>query len=1065
VNAPIDWAFEHARTILIAFMMVLVTGTVAYVSIPKESSPEIPIPTLYVSVTYEGISPDDAERLLVRPLETELQSLTGLDQIKSTAAEGYANVTLEFDAGFDPEKALDDVREAVDRAKPKLPSGAEEPFVGEINTALFPILTVVISGPVPERTLVAMANAIQDRIEALPGVLEVDIGGEREEVLEALIDPLALESYDISFESLLNQIQRNNRLVAAGAIDTGAGRLTLKVPGVIEDIEDVMAIPVKIENGAVVTVADIALVRRTFRDPTGFARINGQPALSLEVKKRVGANIIETVDAIRTNLDVARRDWPASIEVSYLQDQSQQIRSMLGDLQNNVLSAVFLVMVVIIVTLGVRSALLVGLAIPGSFLAGIVVLYFMGYTMNIVVLFSLILVVGMLVDGAIVTTELADRRMAENDSPRAAFAAAAKRMAWPIIASTITTLAVFFPLLFWSGIVGEFMKFLPLTVLFTLTASMFMALVFIPVLGGAIGKRRNTMDAELASLRAAESGDLADVRGPTRGYVRLLEFVLRSPATTLAAVVGILIASYAAYGAFGRGVEFFPEIEPEVAQVQITSRDNLSIWEKDRLVRRVEERIFGVEGIEYIYARTMGEQRGSNLPQDTIGVIQLDFVEWDERRKASEILEEVRARTADLPGIAIQLRQQQGGPSSGKPVQLRLSSSDRSALASATDQVRELMKELGGFVDVTDTRPIPGVEWLLAVDREEAARYAADITLLGQAVQMLTAGVKLAEYRPDDVDDEVDIRVRFPAQQRNLERLEQMRLSTSAGLIPIRNFVELRPAERTGTIQRVDGQRTVTIEGDVAEGLLANDKIEELRAAAAAAGLPDNVERTFAGQAEDQTEAATFLVSAFGAAIFLMLMVLVTQFNSIYQAILVMSAIVFSTAGILLGLLVTGRPFGIVMGGIGVIALAGIVVNNNIVLIDTFNEMKAKGHGAVDAALRAGTQRLRPVVLTSLTTVLGLMPMVLGMNVDLTGREVAFGAPSTQYWTELSSSIAGGLTFATLLTLLLTPCLLVLGNNVSVWIHRRRGRRAQAPGQVADTALSRQFHVGRTDRA
>lgn len=1039
MNRVIDWAFAHTRTVLLILAVVLTAGVLSYRAIPKEAAPDIPIPTIYVSVAYSGIAPEDAERLLVRPLETELQSLEGLDEMSATAAEGYANVTLEFDPGFDAEAALDDVREAVDRARPELPAGAEEPVVREVNTSLFPIVTVVLSGPIPERTLVQLARDMQDRLEAIAGVLEVDVGGDREEVVDVLIDPVTLESYGISFQDLAAQIERNNRLVAAGAIDTGAGRISLKVPGVIETLSDVMSIPVKVDGEAVVTLGDIALVRRALEDPVGFARIDGQPALSLEVKKRTGANVVETVEAVRAAFRTASADWPASIEVAFLQDQSEQIRTMLGDLENNVLTAILLVMVVIVAALGLRSSILVGLSIPGSFFAGIAVLFVAGYTLNIIVLFSLILVVGMLVDGAIVTTELADRRLAENAGPKAAFAEAARRMAWPIIASTATTLAVFLPLLFWEGVVGEFMKFLPITVLITLTASLAMALVFVPVLGGVIGRRHGGMDRQLRSLRAAESGDLRDLEGATASYVRLLGHLTRHPLATLAVSIALLAGSYAAYAVYGRGVEFFPDVEPEVAQIRITSRDALSVHEKDRLVRAVERRIDGIAGIEHAYARTYGRSEG-RIAEDTIGVVQLDFTDWETRPPAAEILDEVREVTAGIPGVRIEAQAQEGGPSAGKPVVLRLEGLDGDALASATDMVRTRMDALGGFVDVTDSRAIPGVEWLLRVDRERAARAGADIALLGQAVQLVTGGLRLADYRPTDVEDEVEIRVRFPAAERNLDRLEQLRLQTSVGLVPIRNFVDLVPAEQTGRITRVDGVRVITVEADVAEGLLASDKIAELQAALGEMDLPDGVTPEFAGEAEEQTEAAAFLATAFLSALFLMVIVLVTQFNSIYQTLLVLSAIVFSTAGVLLGLLVTGRPFGVVMGGIGMIALAGIVVNNNIVLIDTFNEMRAKGYDVAESALRAGAQRLRPVVLTSLTTVLGLMPMVFGMNIDLVGRDVAFGAPSTQYWTELSSAIAGGLTVATVLTLLLTPSMLVLSERVVARARRVRDR-------------------------
>ncbi|MFD1912376.1 efflux RND transporter permease subunit [Halodurantibacterium flavum] len=1047
----INWSFDHARTILIALVMILTAGVLSWGAIPKESMPEVQIPVVYVSVSYEGISPDDGERLLLRPLETQLQSVEGLREMTSTAADGYVNIILEFEAGGDASQALDDVKDAVDIAQNDLPSGANEPVVREMNTALFPVLTVMVSGPVPERALIAMADEMKTRIESLPGVLEVDLGGKRDEMVEVLIDPVALDSYNLSFEELLNQIQRNNRLVAAGAIDTGAGRLTITVPGVIETLQDVHDIPVMVQDGAVVTLGDIAIVRSTFEDPEGFARINGEPAIAMEVTKRVGANIIDTVASVRAAMAQAQTQWPETVEVTFLQDESEQIETLLSDLENNVVSAILFVMVVVIAALGVRSGILVGLAIPGSFLAGIAILYVMGYTMNMIVLFSLILVVGMLVDGAIVTIELADRRLSEGASPREAYSEAARRMAWPIIASTATTLAVFFPLLFWTGIVGEFMKFLPITVIITLSASLAMALIFVPVLGGVIGRRKANAGANLAAERAAEEGDLADLQGASARYVRILSRLLRHPGKVLLTAVVLLIATYTAYGLTGHGTTFFPSQEPEMAQVQITSRDNLSIWEKDALVRRVEERVTGVEGIEYIYARTIAQGGGTNQSQDTIGVLQLDFLPWDERRTAAAIMEEVRQRTADIAGIEIQIQEQDSGPAQGRPVQLRLTGPTEQVLATAQG-IRQAMDQIGGFTDVDDNLPRPGVEWRLAVNRTEAARYGADTTTLGQAVQMLTTGLQLAEYRPGEATDEVDIRVRFPSDQRNLERLEYLRLNTQVGLVPIRNFVTLEPAPRTGIITRIDGQRAVTIDAGVEEGLLVADQMAQLQAAIRDNPPPEGVMISFGGEAEDQAEAAAFLGIAFLSAIFLMLMALVTQFNSIYQAVLVMSAIVFSTAGVFLGLMITGQPFGVVMGGIGVIALAGIVVNNNIVLIDTYNEMRGRGHDAVEAALRTGALRLRPVFLTSVTTVLGLLPMVLGMNIDFFSRNITFGAPSGQMWTELSTAIAGGLTVATVLTLVLTPCLLVLGDRVGARIRRLFRRAPASPDGATATA-------------
>ncbi|MDG0989228.1 MAG: efflux RND transporter permease subunit [Yoonia sp.] len=1039
MNALIDTAFSRTRVVFLIFIAILGVGAYAYVNIPKESTPEIPIPIAYVSTGIDGISPEDSERLLIDPLETELGSLTGLKTMTSHAGEGFANVQLEFEPGGDVDEAIADVREAVDRAKGNLPDDAREPGVFEINTALFPILTAILSGPVPERTLNDLATDLKDDLEALSGVLEVDVGGSRTELLEVVIDPTVFETYNISFDELIGQINRNNRLIAAGAIETGAGRLVLKVPGLIEDIDDVMEMPVKVRGDTVVTFAELANVRRSFEDPTSFARINGQPALALEIKKRSGANVIDTVRDAKAVIAKAEASWPDTVTINYLQDESKQVKSMLADLEANVIAAILLVMIVIVWALGLRSALLVGLAIPGAFLTGVAALWFMGYTMNIIVLFSLILVVGMLVDGAIVTVELADRRLQEGAEPKVAFADAAKRMAWPIIASTMTTLSVFFPLLFWSGMVGEFMKFLPITVILTLGASLFMALIFIPVTGGIIGKKRPLSSVDKATFYETEQGDPRKLPGLTGMYVRMLNWSILRPGVTITLALVLLLGGFKLYGQFGNGVTFFPEQEPDFMQVQVRARDNFSIFERDALVRQVEARLFDDPAIASVYARSVAAQ---NEDAEIIGTIQLELTEWDTRRKAEVITEDIREKMADIAGIDIQVEIAAGGPAAGKPINVKIISNDDAARLDATGQVLAMMGDIGGFTDVTDTRPLPGVEWRLRVDRSEAARFGADVSLLGQAVQLLTQGITVADYRPDDVDGSVDIRVRFPAQDRTLEELESLRVPTNTGLVPIANFVTFEAAPRTGTINRVDQERVVSIEANVGPGINVNEKIVALRTALAETDFPDAVEWSFGGEAEDQAETMAFLGGAFASAILLMFVILLTQFNNFYQAFVVMSAIIFSIGGVLIGLIITGRPFGIVMGGIGVIALAGIVVNNNIVLIDTFNDLRKDGKSALEAALRSGAQRLRPVFLTSITTALGLMPMVIGLNINFFTREIVYGAPSTQWWTELSSAIAGGVVITMVLTLIVTPAMLVFGENRTANKAARKQRRA-----------------------
>ncbi len=1019
----VDWAIAHRRSMLLLLLFLFISGITAYQDIPKESEPDIAIPIVYVSMSHEGISPEDAERLLVRPMEKELKSIEGVKEMSSVASEGHASVTLEFDAGFDSDKALDDVREKVDRAKSKLPSESDEPTVNEVNVALFPVLSMSLAGAIPERQLLYIVRDLKDEIEALPGVLEVDIGGDREEVLEILVDPLVLETYGIDFESVLTIVNRNNRLVAAGAIDSGLGRQVIKVPGVIEGLEDIMSLPIKVVGDTVVSFRDVATVRRSFKDPAGFARVNGQPALSLEVKKRVGANIIEVISQVKAIVEEKKAFWPASIEHIYILDKSSQIVEMLQDLQNNISSAIIMVMIVIVGALGLRSSLLVGFAIPGSFVVSIMIIHMMGFTLNIVVLFSLILVVGMLVDGAIVVAELASRNQDDGMEAGQAFASASKRMSWPIIASTATTLAVFMPLIVWPGTVGEFMKFLPITVMVCLSVSLVVALIFLPVLGSWLGRHKQiNLNGKYQQNRFSSA------------YSYVLKKLLLHPAKTLFASLLIIVMTYVTYGFLGKGVEFFPDVEPDNAQVLVHARGDLSIHEKDALLKEVEQRFYGMTELQSVYSRSFN-QAFSGVAEDVIGSIQFQFIDWDKRRPASQILDQMSEMTKDIVGITLEFRKAENGPSGGKPIKLQISAVSPEHADETVELIRNKMEVLGGFKDIEDDRALPGIEWRLEVDREAAARFGADIALIGSAIQMITNGFRVAEFRPDDTIEEVDISIRFPSRQRNLDQFDSFRIQTSKGMVPISHFVKLKPAPKTGTIKRVDAKRAITLQADVAEGQLPSERLQTLQASFDMSKMHPDVRINVKGEEEDQKETMEFLISAFLTALFIMLLILVVQFNSFYQSFLVLSAIIFSTSGVLLGLLITAQPFGIVMVGLGIIALAGIVVNNNIVLIDTYNVYLQEGLSPLDAALKTGEIRMRPVLLTAGTTVLGLIPMVLAMNIDFINREVAFGAPSTQWWTQLSSAIAGGLSFATILTLFLTPCLLVLGANVGVKMH------------------------------
>ena len=1025
---------------MMSLAVIIIAGVITYSNMPKEAEPDLDIPIVYVSLKHDGISPEDAERLLVRPLEQELRTIEGIKELTANAYEGGANVQIEFDANTNIDVALQDTRAKVDAAKAKFPGETEEPVVTEVKFSRFdPMLVLNLAGDVPERTLTILARDLKEKIEGVTGVLEVNLVGVREELMEVVIDPLAMESYGLDQAQILSLINRNNKLVAAGALHTGEGRFPVKVPGVFESASDILEMPIKAVGERIVHFKDVAEVRRTYKDAESYARLNGERALAIEVVQRGGANVIGTVEDVKALIEAEKAYWPDGISIVASRDKSKDVHRMLSNLQNSVISAVLLVFIIIIGILGVRAGILVGVAIPGSFLLGILTIASFGITINMMVLFALIMAVGLLVDGAIVVTELADRRMAEGIDRHDAYSSAARRMAWPIIASTGTTLAAFVPLAFWPGVMGEFMKYLPITLIAVLLASLLMALIFVPTLGSMFGATGAMNDEARRNLSAAETGDLDTVTGLTGSYIQFLKRSLQRPWQNVGAVTAVLVAIYVAFALFGRGMELFPDIEPDFANIDIRARGDLSIDEKDVLVRQVEAYVLDLEEVESVYTKTGGGGRGA--AEDLIGSITLNFVEWDERRKADVILDEVRASVAGLAGISIQARKPEDGPQQGKPIQIELSSRSPALLGEATGRIRTALESIDGLLNIEDTRPLPGIEWQIQVDRAQAAKFGADITLVGNMIQLVTNGVKIGEYRPDDAEDEIDIRVRYPYSSRNLAQIDELRIPTKDGLIPISNFVKRVPANKVSSVQRTDMRRTMRVEADVQEGFLDADIVAEMTELLPFLDIDPSVSVVFRGGNEEQNEATAFLGKAMMIAIAVMAIILVTQFNSLFQAFLVLTAVVFSTGGVLLGHLIMNKPFGIVMSGVGVITLAGIVVNNNIVFIDTYNVLRQRGNDAFDAIVRTCAVRLRPVLLTTVTTILGLLPMVFALNIDLVNRDVSVGAPSTQYWTQLSSSVAGGLAFATVLTLFLTPSLLMIQARIAARMATRRMAR------------------------
>lgn len=1033
IRRIVDVAISHARLTIAVLIFLLAAGASAYINVPKEASPDVTIPIIYVSLSARGISPEDAERLLVRPMETALKAVANVDNIRSAGFEGGGYVLLEFEAGFSPDVAMADVRAKVDDAKSELPADADEPTVNEVNLSLFPVVIVTLGGDVSERALGTIARQAQDAIEAVPGVLSAELRGTRDEVVEIIAEPMLLNSYGVSLDQFVSAAAQGNSLVAAGALEGPQGRFAVKVPALIETPEDVLAIPVAASNAATITLGDVASILPTFKDATSVTRVNGRPAVVIEVSKRAGANLVDTVDGVRAAIAAVQPNWPAAVQVQFLQDNSKFIREMLTELQNSVVTAVILVAVIILFFLGGRASLFIGLAIPFSFLVGILGLSMAGVTVNMVVLFSLILAVGMLVDDAIIVSEFAERRMSEGMKPREAYAFAASRMSGPVVAATLTRIAAFSPLLFWPGIVGQFMGYLPLTLIATLSASLVAALIFTPTLGALIGKAHEVHH---------------DTARPEGSYLKTVRLAIRHPGITLLIALAMLIGVPVLYSQYGKGVEFFPNVEPDVGTVLIHARGNLSLAEKDRLVREVEAEVLKMDELSTVYARSGDISSGasSDVTEDVIGQIQFEFVDWQERRPAGQIMDEIRANTASIPGLKVEVTAESGGPPTGKPVQIELTSDYPEALRQAALDISAELAKRPEIKDLDNGLPMPGIDWRLEINKPEAARYGIGVGAVGSVVQLVTNGLKITDYRPQTSDEPVDIILRVPADRRTLNQIDDLHIQTAAGSVPIGNFIERVPAQRTGIINRLDGRRVVTVTANVAEGVQNAEVLAEIDAQLTATDFGGLVSWKLAGEDEESAAAQSFLMSAFGAAIFLIFAVLLAQFNKLTSVFLVLFSIVLSTIGVLLGLMIMQQPLGIVMTGVGIIALAGIVTNNNIVLIDTYDRLRREGVPVEEAILRTCRERARPVLLTAGAAVLGVLPIAFGLNVNFIHQEILIGAPSTQWWIQLSTAIVFGLSFATILTLVVTPAQLAFVARVSAWFSRFRRKPAQQTG-------------------
>ena len=1029
----IDYIMAARRTVIFLMMIVISIGLLTYINIAKDAEPDIDIPLIYIGVAHQGISPEDAERLIVKPLENQLKTIEGLEDMMATAVNGFGSVMLEFDIKFDKDKALGDVREKVDMVKSKLPSDAEEPVVIEFNMAEMPTLVISLSGDVPDRTLFYHAKRLQTKIEAIPGILEAPITGDREDLMEILVSPSKLENYNISLMDLIKSITSNNRLVAAGSIDKGQGKFSIKVPAVYESAQDVYNLVIFSSGEGTVTLGDVAEIRKTYKDTESYARVNGKPAVALQIKKRIGENVLDINKIVRKESKKYTDSLSENIKIDFTSDNSDYILEMLSSLQAAVINAIVSVMILIIAALGIRSALMVGISIPTSFLLAITILGATGGYINMMVMFGLLVSVGLLVDGSIVMVEYADRKMAEGLNRLDAYTQSYKRMLWPIVSSTATTLAAFLPLILWPGVSGEFMKWMPFMVSLVLISSLFSALIFIPVMGSLFGKTEQTNITKLN-----ENFDVKQLTGYTKVYVKILARLIKAPIVTIVSSVIIVAVLFNLYTNFNAGARYSVEGDTNQMTVHVIARGNLSPSQKLTLALEVEDTVRSVKGIKTASTIIGGGSVDQMIMSDAesrsdeIAMMMIELNPVQERRHADILREEILKKTSSIPGIFVEAYKIERKPESGKDIQLELTSSNNTELAKVTEKLSNKLKTMDGVIEVDDTRSLPGIEWVIKVDRELAGKYGVDVSIIGAIVQLVTNGILVDKYRPDDSEDEVDIRVRFPKEYRQLEQFDQLRIPTPDGAVPLSNFVKRIPQQRVSSIDRENGSRILKVRANTSidpvtgKKILPFNKNLEISDWIKSQNFSNQVNIKFAGTNEDGEESAAFLGRAMLGALFLMFVILLTQFNSFYQAAITLSTVVLSTVGALTGLLITGQVFSVIMSGLGIVSLAGIIVNNSIVLIDTYNRLKDDEVDPIETIIHSAAQRLRPILLTTATTMIGLTPVALQITIDWFGRSIEFGGLMSAWWVPFSTAVIWGLGFSSLLTLFLIPTLLAL---------------------------------------
>ncbi len=1027
-----DFSIKNYMAVFAMIVIITIAGTYSYVNLPREANPDITIPVVIITTTYSGVSPSDMETLVTREIEKELKNIANIKEMRSSSKEGVSAITVEFDPSVDIDEAVQKVRDKVNIAKPKLPEDADEPMVDEINFSNIPIMIVNISGKYGLVRLKKVAENLEELLEQVPGVLKVDLIGGLEREVKVDVDPSKLLNYNVSLQDVVDTIRQENVTIPGGSIDIGDYKYLVRVPGEFKDPLEIKDLIIKSKTRNPVYIRDVAKVAFGFKEVSSFARLDGVDCISLSVTKRSGENIIEVTDGVKKILDDELPNLPRSTEFAITSDQSKDTRNLLRELENNVISGLILVLVVLFFFLGPRVAVFVALSIPFSMLISFLVLSAIGFTLNMVVLFSLILALGMLVDNAIVIVENVYRHMEEGYKPVEAAHIGTQEVAKPVIFSTLTTLCAFFPIISWPGIMGEFMAYLPYTLIITLASSLFVALVINPTLCATLLKVKKREK----NIRDAEASDLSL---SLRMYKGLLSFALRWRVFTFSMSVLSLVGVMYIYGIVGKGVEFFPKIDPPKIFVDIEAPSGTTAVASDRLATKVEKIVGKYEDVTtYVTNVGVSTSQFDFTGQGDAGPshksrIAIDFKDRELRSQSSAITEDkIRKEAMDaIYGAKVKIKAQDMGPPTGAPVNIEVSGKDFSVLAELSREIESLLEKIPGLVDVENDYSAGRPELNIRIDREMAARYG----LLTEdiAINLRTAiyGSKASTYR--EGEDEYDIRVRFEESARNrMEKLEGYFVRHEGKTIPLTSFANISTSAGYSDISHIDQRRVVTVSAEVAPGLNDNEMLAKAqKELSAKIKIPEGYRIEYTGQNKEQEESQKFLTEAFMGAIFLISFVLILQFNSFATPTIIMSSVILSMIGVLVGLMATSTPFGVIMTGIGVISLAGVVVNNSIVLLDYIIQLRERGMEKNKAIISAGMTRLRPVLLTAVTTILGLLPMVLGVSYDFHEFRWITESDSTDWWRPMAVAVVFGLGFATVLTLVVAPTLYSILDSVT----------------------------------